>query len=240
MIQRLQRILVRHGLQLGAALFWLCMIALIFIYLDANQLTFNQLIDQVEATIRDHWFGPLIFLLIFIILRPFTLIPAIVFAALGGRIFGVTWGFVWGMVGKTLSAVLPYCFGRLFNRDETAASAFKAPGIRGVAARVERWLQENAFESLLAMRLVNVPFDIVSFMAGYITMPFKLFMLATFLGNISSVYGFAALGASIEGDLLEGDYSINIELVVSSVVVLALSALVSVYLRRRAEKKQQP
>ncbi len=236
MRKRLSQFILRHALQIGAVLFWFVMVGVIYAYMDANQLTFNALVDQIETTIRDHWFGPLIFLFIFVVLRPFTLIPAIVLAAMGGHIFGLKWGFIWGMIGKTLSAVMPYYFGRLFNTDDTPR-AINTSGVRGVAARVERFLQENTFESLLAMRLVNVPFDIVSFMAGYMSMSFKLFMLATFLGNLSSVYGFAALGASLEGNLVEGDYSINQELAISSVIVLALSAVISVYLRRRAKRE---
>jgi uncharacterized membrane protein YdjX (TVP38/TMEM64 family) len=222
----------RHGFQIGAVVFWLAMIVVMLSYMNANALTLPQFVAYIEFVMRENWYGPVLFLLLFIFLRPFTLIPAIVLAALGGRIFGLGWGFVYGMIGKTMTAILPYLFGRLFaNSVEHRRFTTRRP--RHVADRVANFLQQNAFESLLAMRLINVPFDLVSFMAGSMALSFRWYMLATFLGNISSVYGFAALGASIEGDILKGDYSINAELVVSSVVVLVLSAALAVYLRRR-------
>ncbi|MFW5691468.1 MAG: TVP38/TMEM64 family protein [Chloroflexota bacterium] len=222
--------------QIGAVVFWLGMIAFLLIYIDTNNLTLAQFVARLENTMREMWYGPVLFLLVLIVLRPFTLIPTIVFATLGGRLFGLGWGFIYCLIGSTLTAILPYYFGRLFaNSLEQRRHTTENP--RHMGDHVANFLQRNPFESLLALRLINAPFDLVSFMAGRIVLPFRIYMLATLLGNISSVYGFTALGASIEGNILRGDYQINVELVASSVVVLLLSVIVSLYLRRRARHK---
>lgn len=225
--------------QIAAVFFWLGTIWLIYTYMDSNDLTFAEVIAQLETTLRDNWYGPPLFIFIFVFIRPFTLIPAIVLAALGGRVFGLEWGFVYGMIGKTLTAIIPYYAGRLFASKNIDATTFSAPGMRRSGQKIARFLHRNAFESLLAMRLINVPFDIVSFIAGNINLRFNTFMLATFLGNISDVYAFAALGASVEGDILQSDFSVNGDLVITSVLVLIVSAIIAVFLRRRQARLEQ-
>ena len=220
-------------LQIGAVVFWLGMITLMYLYMEANHLTVAQLIEQMETTMRDNWYGALIFLFVMIVLRPFTLIPALVLAALGGRVFGVWWGFLWGMIGATISAIGPYYFGRLFASRHVDESTFTTPGVRRMMHKAARFMYRNAFASLLALRLINAPYDIVSFVAGNLQLPFRVFLWATFLGNISSIYGFTALGAAVEGDITDQDFSLNAELIFSSIVVLLLSALIAWILRRR-------
>lgn len=233
MIGRLRLWLQRRFLQLLGVAFWLAMILGLYLYLDAQSLTLGELLARFEATMRDHWYGPALYLLAFVFVRPFTLVPAVIFAALGGRLFGVGWGFVYALVGKTLTALLPYYLGRAFARRGMDTTGFTTPGRQQFIRRVALFLQRNAFESLLAMRLINLPFDIVSFIAGTIRVRWRVFMLATFLGNISDVYAFVALGASVEGDLMAQEIHINAELVASSVIVLLVSAGIALVLRRR-------
>lgn len=224
----------RHSMQIIAVLFWLGMIMTILHVMRQNDLNFLQFLRQLEDTMRDNWYGPLLFIFVFVIARPFTLVPVTIFVMLGGRIYGVGLGFVYCMIGLNLTAILPYYFGLLFTRKEVASlDVVPAPGWRSMGGRIERFLRRNSFESLLAMRLSSLPFDLTSLIAGYIAMPFRVYMGATFLGNIATAYGFAALGASVEGDIYDGQYSINSELLISSVAVLLFSLFISLYLRRR-------
>lgn len=228
------RAIKRHWMQIIAVLFWLTMIALILHVMRRNDLNFLQFLGVLEDTMQENWYGPVLFIFVFVVARPFTLVPVTVLVMLGGRIYGVGLGFVYCMIGLNLTAILPYYFGLLFTRREVGTlDVVPAPGWRSVSGRIERFLRRNSFESLLAMRLSSLPFDMTSLVAGYIAMPFGAYMGATFLGNIATAYGFAALGASVEGDIYAGQYSLNSELLISSVAVLLLSLLVSLYLRRR-------
>ncbi|PJF23269.1 MAG: hypothetical protein CUN56_01785 [Phototrophicales bacterium] len=233
MIWRVRLWVQQRIFQIIAVFFWLGMITAMYTYIEANNLTLAQVIEQMETTMRENWYGVLIFLFVMIVLRPFTLIPALVLAALGGRVFGLWWGFLWGMLGATISAIGPYYFGWLFATRDVPETTFTTPGVRRMMHKAARFMYRNAFASLLALRLINAPYDIVSFVAGNLKLPFRIFLLATFLGNISSIYGFTALGAAVEGDITEQNFSLNAELVFSSVVVLLLSAGFAWLLRRR-------
>lgn len=210
--------------QIAAVFVWIGLILAVYIYLQLTKLTLEEAIKKLELLMITRWYGPVIFFALFLF-RPFTLVPAIVFVALGGRIFGLWMGFVYGLSAMTISAVLPYYAGRLF------AGQINTTRQLGGARRVSQFVRANPFEALLALRLVNVVYDIVSFVSGSLKVPLRVFLAATLLGNLSIAYTFAALGASLEGDVFDGKISFNGDMLFSSVVVFVISLGVSRYLR---------
>ncbi len=223
----------RHFPRIVAILFWLSAILAIHLTLQHNHLTLVQLAAKLEVVMATHWYGPVLFFVIFIF-RPFTLIPAIILVALGGRIFGLEVGFIVGLFAKTASAIIPYYGGRLFAGELDAGEVHGK--IRRLSQRIARFLRRNAFEALVAMRLVHVPYDVVSFVAGNLYMPFRVFIGGTFVGNIAGVYGFTALGASLHGDVISGKLHVDLPLVISSLAVFTASIIASCLLRRHVNE----
>jgi len=187
-------------------------------------------LGNLEADIKTAWYGPLAYVLLFAVFRPFILVPTIVIVALGGRIFGLGPGFVLGSLGMSLSAIIPYYVGRVFAGED--ANAQPVGVMRRFARRMSKFLRKNAFEALIVMRMTHVPYDGVSFAAGYIVVPFSRYWWGTFVGNIPAAYPFAALGASLEGNLLSGDYTLNEGILASSVIVFVLAFVLAWVLRR--------
>lgn len=210
--------------QIAAVFVWIGLILAVYIYLQLTKLTLEEAIKKLELLMITRWYGPVIFFGLFLF-RPFTLVPAIVFVALGGRIFGLWMGFVYGLSAMTISAVLPYYAGRLF------AGQINNTRQLGGARRVSQFVRANPFEALLALRLVNVVYDIVSFVSGSLKVSLRIFLAATLLGNLSVAYTFAALGASLEGDIFDGELSFNGDMLFSSAVVFVISLGISRYLR---------
>jgi len=230
---RLTAWLREHALQIIAVLFWIGVIGLLYVFMDRNDLTLPQIGRELESFMTDNWFGPLVFFLVVVVLRPFTLVPIMVFVAIGGYVYGVWLGFALCMVTATASAVLPYYFGRLFPVDLDSEGPQRSRfSMIAIARNLARFLQRNAFEALVTLRMFG-PYDVGSFAAGNLRIPLPLFLAATTVGNITWIYAFCALGAALEDISEAGDVSVSSELLVSSLVVLVLSFAVSRYLRRR-------
>ena len=225
------RLLKTYAKQLAVVCFWIGAIGGIYFILDSRQLTPTQLIQDAQTYLTSYWYGPLVFQFVATVLRPFTLIPTIILIAAGGAIFGVFWGFVYGMIATTLSAILPYYAGQVFAveiKQDEQVGLFSRP-----AQKIARFMRQNAFESLVALRLIQGPYDIVSFVAGNIHMPFRVFILGTFVGNLSAVYVFAALGASVDVEWTSGQLQFDGQLVSSSVMVFIASIVAARYLKVR-------
>lgn len=227
----MQQWLKLHFTKVGAFFFWIAMIALIYYKLDASDQTLKQFLLTAEYRMTTEWYGALTFLALFAVVRPFTLLPTMIFLALGGRIFGLGWGFIYGTIGMTASALIPYYTGRLFQKD--VPDGQDGGPVKRFIGRMAQFLRMNAFEALVMMRMTHIPYDMVSFTAGGLSVPFRTYLLGTFLGNLPATYPFVALGASIEGSLFDGNYVLNQALLISSVVVFGLCVAISKSMRRR-------
>lgn len=216
-----------HRTAVIAILFWLGLILIGRQYMTANNLTFAQLTAQLQTIVVSTWFGPLLYIGVYL-LRPLILFPASLLTILGGSVFGLWPGFLYVLVAGTLSAVLPYGIGRWFS-SETAS----VPTSESVIRRFIQMLRRNPFRAVLIMRLIYLPYDAVSLLAGSLRIPFLVFILATGLGNVAGTLSFVGLGASIEGDLAAGQATINPSVLLFSGVVLVLSIVVSQLLNRR-------
>jgi uncharacterized membrane protein YdjX (TVP38/TMEM64 family) len=218
-----------HRLKLLALLFWAGLVLLVRQMMQTQDISFAELTNQLGAVLTDTWFGPLLYIVAYL-LRPLVLFPASLMTALAGNVFGLGWGFVIGLIAGTLSAGIPYAVGRWFSGDENPLAD------RDAASRLRRFadlLTDNPFQAVLTMRLLYLPYDAVSVLAGHLRIPFWKFALATATGNLGGTFAFVGLGASIEGDLASGQLSLNPGVLVFSLVVLIASLALSRYLNRK-------
>jgi len=59
-------------------------------------------------------------------------------------------------------------------------------------------MRENSFETVMVMRFIFLPYDAVSYLAGFLRIKYLPFILATALGSIPGTMAFIGFGASIE------------------------------------------
>lgn len=211
-----------------AILFWLAFLVAIRSYMVVNNLTFNQLATQLQTVLMATWYGPLLYILVYW-LRPVILFPASLLTILGGSVFGLWPGFIVVLIGGTLSANIPYSVGRWFSADNDAQETLGDSTFE----RFIGLLRRNPFQAVLMMRLLYLPYDAVSVLAGNLRIPFFTFLLATALGNVVGTLSFVGVGASIEGNWAEGQLRINPSMLIFSAVILVMSLGVSRLLGRR-------
>lgn len=147
--------------------------------------------------------GPLIYIVIYT-LRPLAFFSAIVVTLLGGAIWGPVWGTLYIVIGSNMSATLAYGFGRVLGQGALPEGA-----AGGAVARYAERLRTNAFTTVLLMRLVYLPYDLVNYLAGFLRVPYRPYILASVLGSLPGTLTFVLAGASLNiDDIFAGRFSV--------------------------------
>lgn len=194
----------------------------------------------VEA-IQTSAFGPAAFLL-FYLLRPLILFSAAVLTLAGGFLFGPLWGIVIVVIAANGSAMVAYGVARWVRGrhadDEPVATPDEHAVEGGGDGRLAGWterLRRNSFETVLTMRLLYLPYDLVSYACGGARIHAGAFLAGTALGSAPATIWMVLLGASLES--FDGSVPrINAPVLIVSVILLVGGLVVARLLRRREER----
>ena len=94
-------------------------------------------------------------------------------------------------------------------------------------------MRANGFEAVLAARLTFLPFNLVSYLAGFLRDGWKPFILASVLGSLPGALSFVLLGASVGMDFAEDIPALDPCVLTASVILLVGSLVLSGYLKGR-------
>lgn len=224
--------LARHWQKLVAAAIWLVLAGTFLGYSlitgSSPTETLRDLVDLLRTPV-----GPLLYILIYT-LRPLAFFSAIVVTLLGGALWGPVWGTLFVVIGSNMSATLAYFFGRVFGQGMLAEGSDGAAG--GIVSRYADRLRANAFTTVLVMRLVYLPYDLVNYLGGFLRVPYRPFILASVLGSLPGTLTFVLAGASLDiDDIFAGRFSIaavNPWTLILSAVLFVAGLAISRLLRR--------
>jgi uncharacterized membrane protein YdjX (TVP38/TMEM64 family) len=218
--------LIQHGQKLGALFFWLLVLSGYFWYTLQNNLGPLEAVNQLIDLLSNSRYGPLLYLLIYA-LRPLILFSASLLTIAAGLLFGPIWGWIYTVLGSNTSAMVAYMIGRYFGQG-----LLEKTESNGVVQRYTRRMRESPFETVLIMRFIFLPYDLVNYLAGLLQIDWKAFLLATALGSIPGSISFVLIGASIEGDI-EGFPSLNLWTLAISALILVVSIGLAQYFKQR-------
>ncbi len=214
--------------QKGIALaVWAGLVGGYYWYTTANQLDPIAAAGRLVAFTRESAYGPMIYIGLYA-LRPLIFFSAAVLTLAGGFLFGPVWGIIYTVIAGNLSALVAYGVGRYFG-----SGVLPAEGAQGIVQRYAQRLRQNSFETILVMRFIFLPYDLVNYLAGFLHIDWKAFLLATALGNIPGTISVVLLGASIEGDFSQGLPGLNPWTLLASAVLFGVSLALSRYFKRR-------
>ena len=184
--------------------------------------------EQLLALMRSGVFGPLVFIALFT-LRPLIFFPASVLSVAGGLLFGLTGGLLYTVIGSNLSAMLAYVVGRYFGhsflmRDEPT----------GALQRYALSMRQNSFQTVLLMRLLLLPYDVVNSFSGFLRTNWRAYFAATAIGSFPVTLSLVLVGVSGDVDLSTGKFALNPWLLVASALLIGASLLLSRHFRNRA------
>jgi uncharacterized membrane protein YdjX (TVP38/TMEM64 family) len=184
----------RHRQKFIVVGLWLLILAGFWVYTGQNNLSPREAARQLSHFLQSNIYGPFFFVAIYLV-RPLVLFPTAVMTMLAGFLFGPVWGVVYAMAGNLASAMVAYGMGHYVGQG-----LLESRKSEGLASRYTNYLRRNSFEAVLTMRLILLHFDTVSYVAGFLRVNWRGFLLATGLGSLAGVVSYVLAGASIEGN----------------------------------------
>jgi uncharacterized membrane protein YdjX (TVP38/TMEM64 family) len=117
---------------------------------------------------------------------------ASVISITGGFLFGTWFGGSWILIGATLGACL------LFFAVKTAFGETLREKAGPWVAKVQDGFSKDAFSYLLFLRLVPAfPFFVVNIVPALLSVKFRTYLVATFIGIMPGCFVFASIGSGI-------------------------------------------
>jgi uncharacterized membrane protein YdjX (TVP38/TMEM64 family) len=223
----------RHWQKLVAAALWAGFIAGGLWWMRANDLTLSEAMLAALRWLQTNPLAPLLYIVVYA-LRPLTLFSSTLLTIAGGFLFGPFWGIVYTVIAANASATVAYAIGRFFGQDLLTDDASDS-----LMQRYARRMREHSFETVLIMRFIYIPYDLVSYLAGLLRIRYLAFILATALGSIPGTIAFVLLGASaspqdIEQLFLAGQLpSLDWRVLALSGVMFVVSLLLAQLFRRK-------
>ncbi|MGI8648919.1 MAG: TVP38/TMEM64 family protein [Rubrobacter sp.] len=222
----------RNGSRFVAVGFWVVLLVLYQVYAWRSGLTPLDAVRALAVFLSENPLGAVVFLGVYVV-RPLVLFPATLLTVAAGFVFGPVLGVALTVVGSNASAMVACGVGRLFGGDVLRGSG------DGIVRRYADRMRTNSFESVLLMRFIYLPYDLVNYTAGFLKIKPLPFLLATALGSLPGTLSFVLFGASFGGGELSGGPSFDWRVFAASAALLILSLALSRYFRSR-ENTQSP
>ena len=184
--------LKKHGQKIIALLFWLSLLAAYQYFTIKSDLSPLELVQSVLEFLTHGIWGPLIYILLYAV-RPLILFPSTLLTIAGGFVFGPVLGVVYTVLASNISSTVAFFVGRYFGSD-----LLQDDGSDNLVQRYARRMRMNSFETVIIMRFIFLPYDAVSYLAGFLRINYWAFILATALGSIPGTIAFIGFGSSIE------------------------------------------
>lgn len=182
----------------------------------------RRLVDAIQGS---PW-GPVAFVAVYLA-RPLIFFSAALLTVAGGFLFGAVAGLALVVVASNGSAMVAYSLARWFG-----AGALDDAATDGRWARYAGKLRDRSFDTVIVMRLLHLPYDLVSYLAGAARIHPIAFISGTAIGSAPSTVAFVLFGASLE-TFDGGVPAFDPRILVVSAVMLAAGLGLSQILRRR-------
>lgn len=225
----------RHWPKLIALIFWLSLVGGYYWYARQNGLTLEDSVYRVADLLANGLYGPLLYIVLYAI-RPLVFFPATVLTLLGGFLFGPV-GIIYTIIGSNSSAMVAFGVGAYFGQG-----ILEDKDNAGIIQRYMQRMRDNSFETVLIMRLIFLPYDLVNYVAGFLKISWQAFLAATAVGSLPGTISFVLLGASFGtlNELLAGDIQLNPVTAVASVLLIGVSIALSRVIKKREIGLEKP
>lgn len=217
------------------AAIWLGMIVVWQIHQSSTGRSTVESAQLFIDTVGGSWWGIFAFVLVYLA-RPIVLFPASVLTVVGGILFGPVVGVLVVVAAANASAMVAYGIGRLLGRPPGAVDS-----TRDETSLAHRWanrMRDHSFETVLIMRLVFIPYDLVSYLAGILRLRALPFLLATALGSLPGTVSFVLLGASLDR-VDDGFGGLDPVALVVGAMIFVVSLVLARIIRRRQPVTQE-
>jgi uncharacterized membrane protein YdjX (TVP38/TMEM64 family) len=173
-------------------------------------------VTSERAHVQSLWWTPLVLIAAYGVGCIFA-IPATLFIATAGALWGWKLGLAYAIAGGMLGASLSYFLGRYLG--EGLIERFGKAG-----AAVTRQIKRAGFQTMLIVRLIpGPPFAMWNYGAGVARFPFGIYFIATLLGTLPAHFVFAySADALFSGTMTERDAIKHLAIVAALLIALTL------------------
>lgn len=196
---------------------WLILIAGYWWYSQANDLSPAETTRSLISYLAISSFSLPLYIGIYM-LRPVVFFPATLVTMAAGFLYGPVWGILYALIASNLSSLVAYLIGRFFG-----SSFLPAMTKFSMVGKYAERLCANGFETTLTLRFLFLPYDLVSYFAGFLRIDWRAFLLATILGSVPGTISFGLMGAAIEGDFTQKIVSLNPQVLIGSAMMFLVS-----------------
>lgn len=219
-----------YGQKVIALLIWALLLGSYSLYYQRQGLTLESSLQQLLALFATPY-GPLLYLASFLI-RPLLFFSVGILCIMGGIIFGgggaghlfLALGYT--VIGVMASALISFGIGRFFGNGLIGQ---RDTAREHLVQRYANRLRRNGFLTVLTMRLILLPFDVVNYLAALVAVDWKAFTLATAIGALPSTIAFVTFGAAIDlSQVAAGKMpTLDGKLIVLAIALFGVSVLLS-------------
>ncbi len=213
-------------------LIWIAVVVAFWTYSRQTGLSPFDIVHELIEFAQNSVWGPILYVLFYIV-QPIVFFPSTFLTIAAGYVYGPVLGTVLAIIGSNASSVLAWLVGRFFG-ETLVSDRFKQSMLNRFSDR----LRTNSFQSVLLMRLIYLPYDVVSYFSGFMRLALPAFALGTFLGGLPGTISFALFGSSIEGDFLAETPTLNPWALGGAFLLFVTSVTLSRFIRRTGG--QQP
>lgn len=158
----------------------------------SSDLSLKDVSTRIQLIIKGFGFwGPFAYIF-FYSFRSLVLFPASVLTIIAGLLFGPWLGMLLTVIGENISANISFVVGRYIGSNLLNKLGAKIKMFQ----KIECKFQKNGFISVLAMRLMFLPFDLVGYSSGACNIRQWDFAMGTFIGTIPGLATFVLLGSA--------------------------------------------
>lgn len=179
-----------------------------------DYLSFTALQENREALIsfRDsnYLLAVLVFIGAYVAIVAFSLPGAAIATLAGGFLFSTFPGSLYNIIGATIGATAIFTAARIGFGDKLAA---KMESGSGMVKKLKDGIDENQWSVLFLIRLVPaVPFFVANLVPALVDVPYRRFVISTFLGIIPGSVVYTSVGAGL-GEVFERGETPNLGII---------------------------
>jgi Uncharacterized conserved protein len=194
-----------------------------FRYTPLSQYTQKETLLDLLSKFREHWWGPVGFIIIYSIGCAFAL-PGSLLTLCGGAIFGVAWGSFYNILASNLGATLAFLMARYFGRD------FVARLMKGRIESFDEKVADNGFRFIFTLRLLPlVPFNGLNFGSGLSRIKYRDYLLGSVLGMIPGTFIYTYFADALLSGVTGSGKKAMTNLIIASVLLILISFTPTIY-----------
>ena len=201
-----------------------------FRYTALSQYTQKDRLLDLLTQLREHWWGPIGFILIYGIGCVLAL-PGSLLTLCGGAIFGVAWGTIYNILASNLGATLAFLMARYFGRD------FISRFMKGRVEAFDEKVASHGFRFIFTLRLIPlIPFNGLNLGSGLSKIKYRDYLLGSVLGMLPGTFIYTYFADALLKGATGSGKRAYINLIIASALLILISSVPTLYKKFKKSK----